>query len=205
MKKTEENIYREAFKLFLTKNYELVTFRDIENAIGMSRGAIFYYAKDKEDLYRKSVDKYVLQNQKLFYRVNINTLNSELTLYDFIELYLNEIENTLNRIYNFIGSDLKHETIDRASLSLVLNMENYYPNFSEKIIRLFEQQIEEWSEIIDRAKINSEVKGELNTCFIAKQFLAMYRGILLSQSITKGINLKELKELWMDYYNLIKK
>jgi len=41
--RTLDKILWECFKLFLHKGYKEVTIPDIENAIGMTRGAVFYY------------------------------------------------------------------------------------------------------------------------------------------------------------------
>lgn len=60
MKETEDKILFGAFKLFLTKNFEKVTIADLERALELSRGAIFYYMKNKEELFRRVVDKYIL-------------------------------------------------------------------------------------------------------------------------------------------------
>ena len=42
-----EQLYHEAFKLFLSKPFEAVSIADIEEASGMTRGAITYDAKEK--------------------------------------------------------------------------------------------------------------------------------------------------------------
>jgi hypothetical protein len=64
-KDTEDKIYREAYKLFVSKPYELVTVRDLEHAINMTRGAIFHYVKDKEQLFRE-VNVFIMKMKFLF-------------------------------------------------------------------------------------------------------------------------------------------
>ena len=41
----KEQLYHEAFKLFLSKPFEAVSIADIESASGMTRGAITYYCQ----------------------------------------------------------------------------------------------------------------------------------------------------------------
>ncbi|MBD5200679.1 MAG: TetR/AcrR family transcriptional regulator, partial [Bacteroidales bacterium] len=54
----QDRLFNAAFKLFLLHQYKGVTLTDIEKETGMTRGAIFYHAKNKEDLYRKVVKRY---------------------------------------------------------------------------------------------------------------------------------------------------
>ena len=59
----KEQLYREAFKLFLLNPFEAVSITDIENASGMTRGAITYYAKDKLGLFYSVVKYYLVDAQ----------------------------------------------------------------------------------------------------------------------------------------------
>jgi len=76
------------FKLFLVKEYADVTTADLEEIIGLSRGAIYYKVKKKEGLYRAVIDKFVFEllsnslkreefvsNEKLFLSFIMNELN----------------------------------------------------------------------------------------------------------------------------------
>lgn len=50
-KSTKDKLLIEAFKLFTSKPYDRVTFADLEQATGLSRGAILYHIKTKENLF----------------------------------------------------------------------------------------------------------------------------------------------------------
>ena len=52
-KSTKDKLLIEAFKLFTSKPYDRVTFADLEQATGLSRGAILYHIKT--NLYLKSI------------------------------------------------------------------------------------------------------------------------------------------------------
>ena len=49
-KPTKNRLLIEAFKLFAHKPYDRVTFADLEEVTGLSRGAILYHIKTKENL-----------------------------------------------------------------------------------------------------------------------------------------------------------
>ena len=95
-KDTYDKILWECFKLFLQKGYKEVTIPDIENAIGMTRGAVFYYVKDKNELFRAIIDRYLLEKQ------NINTKieqTEETGFLRFIIKYVEGINNAQKSFY----------------------------------------------------------------------------------------------------------
>ncbi len=50
---SRKRILDEAFRLFATKPYEQVSFSVMEKEIGISRGSMVYYFKNKEGLYKE--------------------------------------------------------------------------------------------------------------------------------------------------------
>ena len=49
----------EAFRLFAQMPYERVSFSLMEEAIGISRGSMIYYFKNKEGLFREVVQSFI--------------------------------------------------------------------------------------------------------------------------------------------------
>ena len=62
-KSHREELFQVAFRLFVLKSFDGVSIPDIEKASGFTRGAIFYYADTKADLFRQVADYYVLDKQ----------------------------------------------------------------------------------------------------------------------------------------------
>ena len=50
---TYDTILWECFKLFFHYGYKEVSFTDIEKAVGLTRGAIYYYFKEKNHYFRQ--------------------------------------------------------------------------------------------------------------------------------------------------------
>lgn len=50
-KSTKDKLLIEAFKLFTSKPYDRVTFADLEQATGLSRGAILYLWGTERNVY----------------------------------------------------------------------------------------------------------------------------------------------------------
>lgn len=56
---TAEKILEIATKLFSKKGYNKTSIQDIINELGMSKGAIYYHFKSKDDILRKMLDKQI--------------------------------------------------------------------------------------------------------------------------------------------------
>ena len=92
---TKERIIEEAFKLFLNHNYEKVSISDLEQAVGKTRGAIFYFFKNKEELFNEVIDTYIVKTQKPSEKFNFD---ANVSLEQFIYLYINGINATMSKM-----------------------------------------------------------------------------------------------------------
>lgn len=133
-KDTYDKILWECFKLFLQKGYKEVTIPDIENAIGMTRGAVFYYVKDKNELFRAIIDRYLLEKQ------NINTKieqTEETGLLRFIIKYVEGINNAQKSFYPLP----KDKSVLFSYMNLTYNAILYYEGFEEKAMDTLERAV----------------------------------------------------------------
>ena len=90
-------ILNESFRLFLKKGYAAVSFSDLVEATGISRGNMFHHFKNKEDIFNHAVDRFVFE-----FLTNDATdfleLTSSTPLKDFID---NRVENIGRRMKSF--------------------------------------------------------------------------------------------------------
>ena len=84
-KSTKDKLLIEAFKLFTSKPYDRVTFADLEQATGLSRGAILYHIKTKENLFLNVVKKFIFEVNSISSMPKTPQSSLILTLTHFIE------------------------------------------------------------------------------------------------------------------------
>lgn len=63
MNETHQKILRAAHQLFATKGYKGVTMREITRVLGLKHTALYYYAKNKEDLYMQVMQRNFLHHR----------------------------------------------------------------------------------------------------------------------------------------------
>lgn len=196
MKETEDKILFGAFKLFLTKNFEKVTIADLEKALGLSRGAIFYYMKTKEELFIRVIDKYVLSPHNID---NKFAAFKDSSLIDFINFYIDGIKKTMKSI-----ESCGVKNLHRSYFSLIFQALQYYPNFGEFISGVFDKELELWKKVVGNAIKSGELKQDLDADIVAMHFRYIYSGLSFEMSLKNGLDTEQLMSIYMEFYSRIK-
>ncbi len=189
-----DRILRPAFKLFLTYNYESVSTAKLETTTGLTRGAIFYKLKSKEEIFRAVIDKYIFENQSQPSEIQAGSLR------EFIEVFLKQEEVKINDI-----KSLNIVNIYRSYFGLIFQAIQYYSGFEEKWAAILDGNLKKWVEVIQQAKESGEIKPSCDVTAWAQKFRYTYSGICLESSLSNGIDLAELSTLYHSYYDEMKK
>lgn len=196
MEDSQNRILEGAFKLFLSMNYEKVTVPALEEEIGLTRGSIFYKTKNKDKLFQKVIETYVFNKQSVknkFPQLAFTTFK------EFIDEYLNRVENTMQSIIA-LGIRNPH----RAYFNLLYQALQYYPGFDKKITEIFQAEIPMWENEINKGIISGEILPSIDAHLTAKKFRYIYSGLSFESSLLNGLKKRELKELYYSYYQEIK-
>lgn len=193
---TKEKIVEEAFKLFLNNNFEKVSISDIEQAIGKTRGTIFYFFKNKEDIFNEVVDTYLIKNQNPSIKFQVKDSTS---LKHFILLYINGINTTMSKMLS-----LSVINIYKQYFSLYLQASRIYPNFSEIMANNSIEEISLWENEISRAIKTKEIKP-VDTKRYATLFRSCFLGLAFDRCLTYGLNTDELHSIYLSIYDQIKR
>ena len=106
MLNTKEYIIDKAYELFMTNSYEGVSISDISKAVGLTKGALYHHFENKETLFKSVIDKYLI--------INISSKYSdEITLFDFINMSLDDIKKVVKSI---VGEELQYLPINYFAL-----------------------------------------------------------------------------------------
>lgn len=121
---TNQRILIGALKLFLCKNLDRVTIKDIELATGCTRGSIFYHFDSKLHIFKEVIDNmYFIHFKDDFFSLS----KDDYSLKNFFVSYANPCQ----RIITYIDT-IKLETTssEKAFLHLTSQANIYYPDFS---------------------------------------------------------------------------
>jgi len=192
---TKDRIIEEAFKLFLNHNYEKVSISDLEEAVGKTRGAIFYFFKNKEEIFIAVIDTYIIKKQDPDEKFD---LPEDLSLEQFIYRYIKGINTTMSRMLS-----LSVVNIYKQYFSLYLQASRIYPNFSGIMAQNSLAEIGLWKKVITRAIDTKEIK-KVDPNHFAILFRSCFLGLAFDRCLTYGLDTEELLTIYMDLYNQLR-
>lgn len=121
-KDTRELILSQTYKLLFTYSWEAITIEQIENSIGKTRGAIFYFFRNKVELFNAIIEERFMCKLK---SSEIENSTLELSIKDFFNQYHAPFERVSLDIKNNYGQ----VDPNSAVINIIVQARNLYPNF----------------------------------------------------------------------------
>ena len=150
----KEIILKEAFRLFLSKGYDAVSFADLVKATNISRGGMFHHFKGKEDIFNQVADRFVFN----FFREGesfIESPKSATPLKDFLAHCTKIIGERMLHFSETLGASVTAASF----MSFILYLKEHYASWQEKIQEYEEQEVKTWNEVIELAKKKRDSGG----------------------------------------------
>ncbi len=194
-----EQLYRAAFKLFLTRNYESVTLTDIERESGMTRGAVSYYSKTKFGLFRQVVKYYIIDKQDVRNKYDHN----QPTFFDFINAAVDGVRDTMASMQKLIDEILP-QNASRSYLFLLLQLRAYFPELHDEYLINRNNELSMWNAKIIDAIASGELRSDLDVMTSAEQFVYLYYGESFYESMLGGLDVEHLRRVLFALYRLMK-
>ncbi|HBV84969.1 MULTISPECIES: TetR/AcrR family transcriptional regulator [Bacteroidales] len=195
-----EQLYKAAFRLFLTRQYDSVSISDIEKEANMTRGAITYYAGSKLNLFHEVVKHYLVDKQDLKHKITSPSFES---LLDFINKYVDGCQHTMTGICS-IMSEMPVCNVSRYYISLILEISSYFPDLHERYLENRNKELAIWIAQISKAIENNEIKNDIDIVNTAKHFICIFYGQAYLDSLSMGLNTVELRNQMISLYKLLK-
>jgi AcrR family transcriptional regulator len=209
-RRAKDRIYLEAFKQFITRPYALVTFRELERATGMTRGGIFHYVRDKEQLFKEVIDEYFFNNQSIFERLGTDICDENISLRQFIDVLVQGIDTGINTLYKLLDFDAEHADkkrkaeIERAYIALIASAGNYMDSFNPKMCELLDNYRDTTSYFFRQAINRGEIKPGIDANMYGEIFTCLYPGSIFNGAMSEGIDLEKLKNMYLAVYESVK-
>jgi AcrR family transcriptional regulator len=191
---TKEYIIDQAYCLFLNHSYEAVSISEISKAIGFTKGALYHHFKNKEDLFKAVIDKYL----------DLRIVGVNETKISLVE-YIDRVIEHAKIVFKNILAD-KHGTSTLNYLALYIDAFRHYPRFTVEKGDFIQDEIMKLEGIIRNAVERGEVRKDINVKIIATNIFSLSIGLivdlLFSNSTEQAID--TLHDQLLEFYKLIK-
>ena len=194
MNDTREYIIDQSYNLFLCRSYEAVSINDISKAVELTKGALYHHFRNKEEIFKAVIDKYLLITETNFPALEIS----------FKELIEESIKKTKEIVYNILGE--KPAFIPVNYMALFIDAFRHYQGFANEKGNWFLVEIEKIKTVMDNAIKRGEIRKDIDTKIMATNYFSITIGIavnFLHNSSPKMI-IKELREQLNEFYNILK-
>ena len=202
---SKQKILLESFKLFVSKSLSDITFSDIEKATNLSRGAILYHFKTKDQIFTEIVNQFVLDKDN-----KLPTINQEKSLWANIEFFIDGKKKQQAFLTN-IGI----ANANRAYICMTTNAMFFLEDMLQKMAQRREGELQYWRDLLYSAKNKGEIKKEIDEELSQKidgikkdeysrVCSIIEKSVYTSMPNSNGCDLNYLSEQFRHLYNLIK-
>lgn len=163
-----EKILLKAIELYMIEGYANVSITDLQAALNMGRGTMYYYFKDKDELFQEAVSMYLLQpKQRAFSRVKETA-----TIQDMIDAMMYYLEQ-LKEVYE----QVENKNINTSNVVTVMyTAYSRFPDLYKKARRLYERELNLWTQAIKNSMRAGEIRGNVPIDITAHMFLHIKDG-----------------------------
>ena len=191
-----ERILLKALELYMVEGYANVSITDLQAALNMGRGTLYYYFKDKDELFQEVVDQYLIRPK---HRA-LERVKDTATLPEMIDAML-YYTNLLKEFYD----QVENKNINTSNVVTVMyTAYSRFPDLYRKARRLYERELNLWIQAIKNSMRAGEIRGNVHIETVAHMFLHIKDGWDPGRS-GAPMNFDIFPEQYNYLYELIKK
>ena len=195
MKDRREQIINKAMELYALKGYQNVSITDLQFALDIGRGTLYYYFKDQDELFYTCMEKFFLEpKQRALSNVSENT-GIDLMIKVMLD-YLHNLEEAL------LTFDTK--TINTSNVNdLMFTAYSKFPSLHRKAQRLALKELELWRKAI----YNDQRAGLIRRDIDREQIAIMFTHIKNSYDSGLGqtqMDFSLLEKTYSEFHYLLK-
>ena len=196
MKERRQYIIRKAMELYALEGYQNVSITDLQNALDMGRGTLYYYFKDQDEIFITCIERYFLEPKQRA----LNTMPEDGGMDQMIAtmmLYLHSLEEALMTFEN--------KAVNTSNVNnLMFTAYSKFPSLHRKAQRLSLKELELWRKAI----YNDQRAGKIRRDIDREQIAIMCTHIKDSYDNGLGqtqMDFSLLEKTYSEFHNLLKK
>lgn len=152
VKDRKELIIYKALELYLINGYENVSITDLQSALDMGRGTMYYHFKNKDEIYVEIVNRFFLRPKQEMLR-----LKEDIRVPDMIEALL--------RYFRFLEEslmELEQRNINTSNVIMLLySAYHRFPELYRRAHRLYATEQSMWLRAIRNSMIDGDIRRDL--------------------------------------------
>ena len=157
----KDKIAIKALELFLTQGYQNVSISDLQYALDMGRGTMYYYFKNKEDLFFYVMTQYFITPKRKCMKQPENILVSQMI--EEMLKYLHSLEE--------VASYFENKNVNTSGVvTLYYTAYLQFPHLYKLAYRIYEKELAIWKRALRNSIHTGEVRPDIDVDTIASLF-----------------------------------
>lgn len=193
-KDRKEKIIYKALELYLINGYENVSITDLQNALDMGRGTMYYHFKNKDEVFIEIVNRFFLQPKQQMLRLPDNIRVQDMI--DALLRYFAFLEDSLQMV--------EDKNINTSNVIMLLYTAYHrFPELYRKAHRLYVAEHDRWILALRNSIRAGEVRRDIPVEITAALFTHIKDGYDAGQA-GKQMDFSIIRQQYTYLYDLIK-
>lgn len=190
-----EKILLKALELYMIEGYANVSITDLQAALNMGRGTLYYYFKDKDELFQEVVDEFLIKPKQRA----LDKVRDTATIPEMIEAML----SYLDQLREF-RDQVENKNINTSNVVMVMyTAYTRFPDLYKKARKMYERELSLWKQAIKNSLRAGTICGDVPVEITAHMFLHIKDGWDPGRS--GAMNFDIFPQQYNYLYDLIKK
>lgn len=200
MNTSKRKIIEKSFCLFLSKSYESVSLKEIQEATGISRGAIYHHFENKEEIYEEAIKEYLLP---AFVNYSVSSKEDSRNMISTIYASIKHRQSHLSSLNNVTDSKINNYNF----FKFLYQAAEHSSNFNEQANLIVEKDFKDWRNCVQNAMRTGEIRSDIDIDFVSQYFLTAPLGLGNLSAFNKYIHTdtNDIRTLYIKFYDLISK
>lgn len=193
------DIVNKSFIQFLNRGYHACSLKDLEQATGLTKGAFYYYFRNKEDILKEGLEKY--------YAVTVEISEEEFQQIGSLKQYIDIVLEQKERSAALSMQLFQAFIIEVLYFQLVLEVSDVFPEYRQRIHELSKSRLSRWEYMILKAKQQGEINEKLDTSLLARNLMSVSTSMLNIELMETDLKYQfsDMRMQFQQYYLLIKR
>lgn len=195
MKDRREYIIHKAIELYALEGYQNVSITDLQNALDMGRGTLYYYFKDQDELFLTCMETFFLDPKQRA----LNSVGDDVTFEGMIAVMMSYLHSLEEALLTFDDKRVNTSNVN----NLMFTAYSRFPALHRKAQRLALKEVELWRKAI----YNSQRLGIIRRGIDVEMIALMCAHIKNSYDSGLGqtqMDFNLLEKSYNSFYNLLK-
>ncbi|MGN0228123.1 MAG: TetR/AcrR family transcriptional regulator [Paludibacteraceae bacterium] len=195
MRDRRKYIIRKAMELYALEGYQNVSITDLQNALDIGRGTLYYYFKDQDELFLTCMETYFLEPKQRA----LSNVPDDITVEQMIEVMMGYLHNLEETLMTFDDKRVNTSNVN----NLMFTAYSRFPSLHRKAQRLSLKEVELWR----KALYNSQKAGTIRRDFDRDQVALMFSHIKNTYDNGLGrtqMDFSLLEKSYREFHKIIK-